>query len=394
MQNSAELHDLTAPMRNHAPATMLTLVATLAAAALSNVYAQGVPGPSLQFYGLIDAAVGRFEGAAAGVNARDRGTAKVDGGVMSTSHWGIRGIEDLGSGLTASFDLSAFVRNDTGAFGRNDAIPAPVNVAADPVFSRAAWIGLAHATWGRVRLGNVTSLMFINSVSSNAFGDSTVISPLNLTTMIGSPMTGGTGWANSLVYDSPVWRGVSASLAHGFSEGQGGSNNALRVAYAQGPAAVSLAMQSVKRDPLTFADGTSPNNTRTWQLAASYNFNAVKFFAHLGGIRNRGTAMQPLDISYRLWELSAAVPVGSGQLLAGWASRRTGDAVVPVPATAAGGNLVRKVLTVGYDHQLSKRTDAYLVLMRDQTRTQTTGAPSQVLEARGTSVALGVRHRF
>lgn len=216
MQNSAELHDLTAPMRNHAPATMLTLVATLAAAALSNVYAQGVPGPSLQFYGLIDAAVGRFEGAAAGVNARDRGTAKVDGGVMSTSHWGIRGTEDLGSGLTASFDLSAFVRNDTGSFGRNDAIPAPVNVAADPMFSRAAWIGLAHATWGRVRLGNVTSLMFINSVSSNAFGDSTVISPLNLTTMIGSPMTGGTGWANSLVYDSPVWRGVSASLAHGF----------------------------------------------------------------------------------------------------------------------------------------------------------------------------------
>lgn len=137
--------------------------------------------------------------------------------------------------------------------------------------------------------------------------------------------------------------------------------------------------------PTTHGPGNSPPPTTS---------TPSNSFAHLGGIRNRGTAMQPLDISYRLWELSAAVPVGSGQLLAGWASRRTGDAVVPVPATAAGGNLVRKVLTVGYDHQLSKRTDAYLVLMRDQTRTQTTGAPSQVLEARGTSVALGVRHRF
>lgn len=393
MRNSADLHGLNTPLRRRAP-TALALAATLAAATLSHVHAQGAPGTGLQLYGLVDAAIGRFEGAAAGVNARDRAITKLDSGILSTSHWGLRASEDLGGGLSASFDLSAFVRNDTGAFGRNDAIGAPVNVAADPMFSRAAWIGLAHPAWGRVRLGNVTSLLFTNSVTSNAFGDSTVLSPLNVTTMIGSPMTGGTGWANSVVYDSPVWRGVSLAAAHGFSEKQGGGNNALRAAYAQGPMAVSLALQSVKRNPLTFADGTSPNDTRTWQLAASYDFSAVKLFAHLGGIQNRGTAQQPLDVSYRLWELSAAVPMGAGRLLAGFASRRTGDAVLPVVATAAGGNLARKVLTVGYDHLLSKRTDAYLMLMRDQTRTYTAGVPAQVLEGRGTTIAVGLRHRF
>ncbi|QKV54684.1 porin [Comamonas antarctica] len=391
MQNHADTAGVPASMR---PRRRNTVLLALAAAAISGAHAQGAAGSSLQFYGLMDAGVGRFKGAPGGVNAQDEAQSKLNSGNLSTSHWGLRGSEDLGGGLSAAFELSSFVRNDTGQLGRNDAIGAPVNVAADPAFSRFAWVGLAHPAWGRVRLGNMSSLLFVNSITSNAFGDSTALSPLNLTTFIGSPLTGGTGWANSVTYETPVWSGVSAAAAYGFSEGQGGGNSALRLAYAQGPLAASLALQSVKRNPLTFADGTSPNDTRAWQLAASYDFSSVKLFAHLGGIQNRGTAAQPLDIGYRLWELSAAVPLGAGRLLAGYASRRTGDAVLAVPATAAGGNLQRKLLSLGYDHLLSKRTDAYLVLMRDQTRTQTLGAPAQAVEARGTSVALGIRHRF
>lgn len=377
------------------PLNKSALVASaLAAFGTTSVHAQPATGPGLQLYGLVDAAVGRFEGAAAGVNALDRPIGKLESGGMSTSHWGVRGNEDLGGGLTATFELSSFLRNDSGASGRSDALPAPVNVAADPVFSRAAWVGLAHPGWGRVRLGNVTSLLFLNSITSNAFGDSTVFGPLNLVTFIGAPLTGGTGWANSVVYDSPAWAGATVSAAHALSEGQGGGNSALRVAYGQGPFAASLAWQSVRKNPITFADGTSPNDTRAWQLAASYDFTAVKVFAHLGRIQNRGTAAAPLDLAYRVWDVSAAVPIGAGRLLAGYASRRTDDAVGPVPATVAGGNLQRRVFTVGYDYFLSKRTDVYLMALRDSTRTQTLPAPPRVLEAQGTSFALGMRHRF
>lgn len=369
---------------------MLLAIATLA---MPCAHAQTAPGTNLQLYGLVDAAVGRFEGAATGVNAQDRAVRKVDGGAMSTSHWGVRGSEDLGGGLSASFDLSSFVRNDSGATGRSDALPAPVNVAADPVFSRAAWVGLAHPTWGRVRLGNMTSLLFINSVTSNAFGDSTVLAPLNLTTFIGSPLSGGTGWTNSFAYDSPSWGGMNFSATHSISEGQGGGNSALRAAYSQGPFAASVAWQSVKKNPLTFADGTSPNDTRAWQIAASYDFSVVKVFGHLGQIQNRGTATTLLDISYRIWDLSAAVPMGAGRVLAGYASRRTADSVGPVPATVAGGNLQRRVFTVGYDYFLSKRTDLYVMVMRDQTATQTLGS-AQSLRASGSNFAVGMRHRF
>lgn len=372
--------------RQHSLSSLAILAAMAAASA--GAHAQS----SVTLYGLIDASVGRFNGAAAGINAQNTAVSKVESGSLSTSRWGIRGNEDLGGGLSASFEMSSFFRNDTGAVGRNDAIGAPVNVAADPFFSRMAWVGLSHKDFGRVRLGNVTTLMFVNSISSNAFGDATVFGPLNLVTFIGSPLTGGTAWTNSVVYDSPNIAGFTGSAAYSAAEGQGGGNRALRVAYSNGPLATSLAWQSVKKNPLTFAEGTSPNNTRSWQWAGSYDFKVAKVWAHLGRIENKGTEAAPLNVSYKIWDLSASVPVGPGNILAGYASRRTSDAVGPIPATSAGGNVQRKVFTVGYDYWLSKRTDLYALAMRDSTRTNTVG--SGLLNASGTSFAVGIRHTF
>ena len=349
---------------------------------------------SVTMYGIIDATVGRFKGSQTGVNALDRSVYHLDGGGMSMSRIGFRGVENLGDGLSASFDLSAFIRNDTGAIGRSDAIGPPVNVAADPFFSRAAWVGLTSSRLGRVRLGNVSTLLWVQSINSNAFGDSTVLAPLNLVTFVGGPLTGGTAWTNSVVYDSPELAGFSFGSAVSISERQGGDNGAARASYGKGPAALSLAWQSVKRNPITFADGTSPNNTKSWQLAGSYDFSAAKLYAHFGQIRNNGTEAVPLSLRYNVWELSASVPIGAGSVLAGYADRKTKDAVGPVPATATTGNKERRVITAGYDYFLSKRTDLYAMVMNDKTRTNTLPAPPQLVSARATSVALGVRHNF
>lgn len=365
---------------------LAALLATLSGAAPAQM--------NLTLYGVLDAAAGRFKGAPGGVNSQDRPVYKVEGGGMSSSHWGVRGSEDLGGGLLASFELASFMRNDTGAVGRADAIPAPVNTGADTYWSRAAWLALGRADLGRVRLGNVTTLMFFNSITSNAFGDSTVFSPLNLVTFIGSPQAGGTGWTNSIVYDSPVFSGFGFSAARSLAETQGGRNSAVRVAYSQGRWTSSFAWQDVKKNPVTFADGTSANNTRSWQLAGSYDFQVVKVFAHLGHIQNDGTETAPLDVGYRVWDMSASMPVGGGRLLAGYAQRKTSDRVGPVPATAAGGNLERLVMTAGYDHDLSRRTDLYALVMKDKTRTNTLPAPPTPLRASATSFAVGMRHRF
>jgi predicted porin len=373
-------------MNRRTSIALAAMLATLSGAAAAQM--------NVTLYGVLDAAAGRFKGAPGGVNARDMPVYKVEGGGMSTSHWGVRGSEDLGGGLLASFDLASFMRNDTGSVGRGDAIPAPVNVGADTYWSRAAWVALGSASLGRVRLGNVTTLMFFNSISSNAFGDSTVFSPINLVTFIGSPQAGGTGWTNSVVYDSPNFSGFGFSAARSLAETQGGRNSAVRAFHSQGPWAASFAWQAVKKNPLTFADGTSANNTTSWQLAGSYDFQVVKVFAHLGRIQNDGTESAPLDIEYRLWDVSASMPVGEGRVLAGYAQRKTRDSVAPVPATVAGGNLERRVLTVGYDHYLSKRTDLYAIVMNDKTRTNTLPASPTVVGASATSFAVGMRHRF
>lgn len=366
----------------------------IAAAALATASGMCAAQSSVTLYGLFDVTVGHIKGAATGVNAQDQAVWRVDSGGLSTSHIGFRGTEDLGNGLSAFFDLSSFFRGDIGAPGRNDAIGAPANVAADPFWSRAAVLGVASRDYGRIRLGNVTTLLFFNSITSNAFGDSTVFGPLNLVTHIGGPQAGGTGWTNSVVYDSPVLGGASVSLARNLSENQGGHNAAARVAYTQGPVAASFVWQSVKKNPATFADGTTPNNVDTWMLGGSYDFGVAKVYAHLGRLSNKGTEAAPQDVAYRITEVSATVPVGAGQVLAGYALRKTSDTPSPVPATAPGGNIKRAVLTLGYDHYLSKRTDLYAIVMNDKTETWTIPAPPRQVEASATSVGIGIRHRF
>ena len=372
--------------------TVTTISAGLLSAGLSALAC--AQSANVTLFGIVDAYAGRFTGAPTGVSATDRSVIKLDAGGMSTSRFGMRGSESLGGGLNAVFELSAFFRNDTGAVGRNDAIGAPVNVAADPFFSRAAWVGLQSNDWGQIRLGNATTLFFVNAITSNAFGDSTVFSPLNLVTFVGGPLTGGGSWTDSVIYNTPNMGGVTLSAAHSLSENRGGGNTALRSVYAAGPLSVSGVWQKVDKNPLTFADGTSPNNTRAWQVAASYDFTVAKLFAHAGEIQNRGTETGPLNIKYSVYEASAQVPLGAGNILAGYAQRKTSDAVGLVPATAAGGNKSRKVFTLGYDYALSKRTDVYAMLMRDDTVTNVLPGPGTLTSAKATNFAVGVRHLF
>ena len=366
---------------------------TLIALALASIGGMAAAQQSnVTLYGLIDANVGSFKGAAMGVGAMDKRVTKLDSGGMSTSHFGLRGSEDLGGGFSANFDLSAFFRNDVGAPGRSDAIGAPVNVAGDPFWGRASWVGIASKDFGQLRLGNAATQLFVNSITTNAFGDSTVFSPLNLVTHIGAQQAGGTSWGNQIIYDSPVFAGFKFAAAHSFSEDRGGNSSA-RVLYERGNWSTSFVWQSVKKDPLTFADGTTPNDMKTMVLGGTYDFGAAKVFAHIGRIQNDGTAAKPQDVSYRLAEVSVAVPVGAGRVLAGYALRTTSDTPAAVAAAAAGGNVRRAVVTLAYDHQLSKRTDVYALVMNDRTKTLTVSSATNV-SATGTSAVVGIRHRF
>lgn len=323
------------------------LAAWLAAASVLAVPGAARAQSGVTLAGLVDLSVGETRpiGGAA--------VKGVDSGKMTTSWLGVRGSEDLGSGLAAVFTLESFHRLDSGASGRS---------ATDTFWARNAWVGLASPAWGRVTLGRHTTPLFVTTLAFNAFGDSFGYSPSIRHYFTSGTTTGDSGWSDALMYSSPSLGGAVLTLIGAAGEGSGGRNTGATLRYTAGAVDAALSVQDVKKD------GSAPvADTRTWQANGAYDFGAAKLFLQFGKVDNRTTSTD-----HDIVGLGATVPVGAGKLLAQWGRIS--------PQTGAR----RKTLSVGYDHFLSKRTDAYAVAMSDRLDGQSSG--------RG--VSLGIRHRF
>ncbi len=317
------------------------LLSVAAAATLASpAWAQS----AVTMYGLLDVSVGSTQ--APGGTA----TKGVDSGKMTTSYFGLKGSEDLGSGLKAIFAIESFMRADTGSAGRFE---------ADPFWARNAYVGL-ESDVGTVTLGRNTTPLFVNTLIFNAFGDSFGFSPSIRHYFTSGTTTGDTGWSDSVKYSSPRFGGASFTAHVAAGEGNGGRNTGLSGLYFGGGLGLSAAWQKVEK-------GATVADTKTWQLGGSYDFKAVKLFAQVGKVDNTST-----NNDYKITGLGASAPLGAGKALLQWGQIK--------PKTGA----KRSTLTVGYDYNLSKRTDLYAVYMNDKI----TGLSG------GKNYSLGVRHRF
>lgn len=324
-----------------------SLFSITAALALAGGAAQAQS--NVTVFGLLDLSIGQTK-APGGVRNRD-----VDSGKMTTSHFGLRGSEDLGGGLSAVFRLEHFLRADTGEAGR---------FTGDSFWSRTASVGLSHKDYGTVNLGRNTTPLFIATINFNPFGDSFGLSPAVRHYFTSGTATGDSAWNDSIVYSSPSIGGlrVGAAVTTDTTGSGGGRNTGFNLGYAAGPFAAAFVWQDVEKD------GATPvQDTRTWQLSGSYQAGFAKLFAQFGKVDNETTGND-----YKLAGLGASVPVGAGSVLAYWGQIK--------PATGA----KRTTLTVGYDHFLSKRTDLYAVAMSDKI---------SILSS-GHGYSLGIRHRF
>lgn len=301
---------------------------------------------SVNAYGLVDVSVGQFQNAGA-VRARS-----VESGKMSTSFVGFKGSEDLGGGLSARFAIESFMRLNSGDAGRFN---------GDAFWSRSAYVGLSSSSLGSLHLGRNTTSLFVSALVFNAFGDSFGFSPTIRHYFTSGTVTGDTGWSDSASYTSPRLGSVTIQLQAAEAGAAGGGRNfGGHLMFFSGPLGATLAVQDVKK-------GATVDDTRTLAAGLSYDFGAAKLFVQYGTVDNktRGT-------DFDLTDLSVSVPAGAGKVLlaAGRLKPQTGASTTTI--------------SVGYDHNLSKRTDAYAVFMNDRR----TGVAS------GNSLALGVRHRF
>ena len=267
---------------------------------------------SVTLFGVVDTLVYRKE------LAGEKAVTRVDSGGLTTSHWGMRGTEDLGGGLRAMFELSSFVRVDAGAAGRSD---------TDGYFSRASWVGL-QGDWGTVRLGRQAALGFVNLMRYSAFNDSSTFGPSLLHTYLpsaGQPMMTGSGasdsgWSNVLSYTSPSVGGFVAALAAAPSEGTtAGRRVAGSLVYTGGSFSTGLVIDRLRGMSLNFSKAPATvlmTEADTVNWGVSYDFNVVKVF---GQIIRTELDNPTTSIKLRTANVGVTVPLGAGRLLASYA---------------------------------------------------------------------------
>jgi predicted porin len=108
--------------------------ALLAACATPAAWAQA-PSSSIAIFGRADMGL-------VGIDDGAHTTARADSGRYTESRWGIRGAEDLGGGLAASFYLESGVSIDTGQLNQGGRL-----------FGRGAYVGLLSTEWGQLTVG-------------------------------------------------------------------------------------------------------------------------------------------------------------------------------------------------------------------------------------------------
>lgn len=97
---------------------------------------------SVTLYGAYDAGITYVS------NQNGKSNAFFQGGIMTSTGFGIRGSEYLGNGTKAIFDLRNSTNSGTGAEQNGG------------IFGKAAWVGLANDKLGTVTLGNQADFMF------------------------------------------------------------------------------------------------------------------------------------------------------------------------------------------------------------------------------------------
>ncbi|MDQ0141330.1 porin [Cupriavidus necator] len=315
---------------------------------------------AVTLYGLTDVFAGSLKNSGAPAH-----TSVLNNGGMTTSYFGLRGREDLGGGMGAFFALESYLRVDSGTSGR---------FSGDPLFARGAYVGV-DGRFGKVALGRNANPYFVSTLSFNAFRDSFTFSPMMLHTFIASGLgrpsiQGDTAWSNSVLYTTPSWSGFTSNLIYALGESPGHSgqgNYGANITYAGGKFSATLAAQYVAIAPL-FNNGATTQ--KAIQAGVAYDFAVTKLFAQYQYANSNNTLR---DNTY---SISAATPVGAGNVLIAWAH---------TARSITGTELQRRnTASIGYDYYLSKRTDVYLNYMYDKVSGLATG----------NSFGLGIRHRF
>lgn len=265
----------------------------------------------------------------------------------SSSRLGFRGVEDLGGGLTASFWLESglSVDNGTSTVTNTNNQASGSSGAGGLTFSRRSTVSLSGG-WGEVRLGRDYSTQYYNRFTYDPFGNNGVGSSQtnagSLTALLNrvsnsaayflpGNLGGFYGVGQYYMGENPSNPGATKSDGNGVGARVGWRNDIIDLAFAH---AVTKYASTA-----TAGDITSTN------IGARYNIGA---FSVMGGYY-RDQVDTISGLTGRGAQIGGTWRVGTGEAKVQWSNYKTD----------AAGNPDSKKLSVGYVHNLSKRTAVY-----------------------------------
>jgi predicted porin len=175
---------------------------TVTAAVALPVHAQS----SITLYGVLDEGINYTN------NAGDKSTYQLESGYAQGSRWGLKGSEDLGSGLKAIFDLENGFDVNSGALGQGGRM-----------FGRQAFVGLTAANYGTVTLGRQYDSVvdyLAQSTANGSWGGYLLSHPYDNDNTDNSFRVN-----NTVKYTSPDFSGLQFGGTYSFSNDTNFANN-------------------------------------------------------------------------------------------------------------------------------------------------------------------------
>ena len=319
----------------------------IAFAALATIAGAASAQSSVTLYGRVDLSINKPTGSA---------NKNISNG--SGSRFGVRGVEDLGGGMSAFFNIEHRYSADTGAM-----------TDAARMWGGRSIVGL-QGGFGKITLGREYTTAFLGSqLIADPWGWDTVVS--------GTPSGGlnqsitGVGIARVRNDSSLTYNFAASGFSFGaqIAEATDTINNFQKkpfnfsVGYAAGPVSLHLGYEKTGQVAAAAA--------KVMTFGGTFNLGAVK----LGALIGKGTSSA--NASHKSYLLTAVAPMGQGEFRASYGSL-TAD-----PAGAAAKTDVAKGFAVGYHYALSKRTTLYTDFLRNT-----------ALAANKTGYDFGIKHNF
>ncbi len=331
----------------------------LALAALTVVAGTASAQSSVTLYGKIDLGLVLDSGAAAGKSVR------VSSGVTGGSRIGFKGVEDLGGGMKAAFQL------ETG-YCADSAAGAPNFCTGSNQFMGRQAHGDLTGAFGAISAGRQYSLGFNNLSTIDPFGTGFAGQVNNIVDPSGVRLN------NSVTYSTPNIGGFTvsgeASLGEQTGNWQANRETGAGVTFASGPAYAGF----------TFYDQANATGTgasrKNYLFGGTYDLGVIKLHA----LAQKSTGDATLDVLDLMGGIT--LPVAGGSVLASYIHHND--------RTSADRDANQ--IGVGYLYPLSKRTSIYSAFARIQNQHGAAFTVGNATEAGTGNKAfnLGVVHNF